>query len=165
MSARKTIRLFIFLAIAIGAANFSYAQNTAQIFGKITDESGGVLPGVTVTLSGSALLQPRLAATSETGTYEFPGLGIGEYSVRFELSGFRTVVREHLQITVGFHAQVNAELPLATVSEDVVVTAETPIVDIKATTQGVHFDSQQMNLLPTTRDVYNVSEQAPGVLI
>jgi hypothetical protein len=165
MSVKKTIRLVVLLAVYVAAANVSYGQNTGQVFGKVTDTSGGVLPGVTVTLSGSALLQPRTALSSETGTYEFPSLGIGEYAVRFELLGFRTLLREHIQITVGFNAQINAEMQIASVSEDVVVTGVSPIVDIRSTTQGVHFDSQQMNLLPTTRDVYNVSEQAPGVLI
>ena len=48
------------------------------------------MPGVTVTLSGPRLLQPMTAVTSATGTYRFPGLGVGTYTVKFELAGFKT---------------------------------------------------------------------------
>src|SRR5262245_11169282 len=116
--------LVLFLAVAAVAR----AQNTSQIFGKATDTSGAVLPGVTVTLTSAALLEPRVAVTSETGTYEFSGLPIGVYSVKFELAGFGTTVREGLQLQAGFNAQVNGELAVGTLQENVVVTAVNPIV-------------------------------------
>ena len=79
------------LALFLALGGVAGAQNTSQVFGKVTDVSGGVMPGVTVTLSSPALLEPRVALTSVTGTYEFPGLGIGMYMVRFE--GDRVRVR------------------------------------------------------------------------
>src|ERR1700712_1269806 len=105
-ASRVVSGVMLFLALAAVAG----AQNTSQVFGKVTDASGGVLPGVTVTLSSPALLEPRVALTSETGTYEFSGLPIGTYAVRFELTGFGTVVRDALQLPSGFNAQVNGEL-------------------------------------------------------
>ena len=65
------------LAFFLVLSGVAYAQNTSQVFGKATDASGAVMPGVTVTLSSPALLEPRVAVTSETGTYEFSGLPIG----------------------------------------------------------------------------------------
>ena len=105
------------LALFLVLGGVADAQNTSQVFGKVTDVSGAVIPGVTVTLSSPALLEPRVALTSVTGTYEFPGLAIGLYAVRFELDGFGTQVRDRLQLQGGFNAQVNVELQVARLQE------------------------------------------------
>jgi len=86
------------LVVVLIAPHPVEAQNTSQVFGRATDASGAVLPGVTVTLSSQALLEPRVAVTGATGTYEFSGLPIGVYAVKFELSGFTTLVRDGLQL-------------------------------------------------------------------
>src|SRR6266498_2023249 len=80
-------RAIVLALVALFAASSlaSAQQQTGQIFGKVTDGSGAILPGVTVTLSGPVLLQPLTAITSETGTYEFPRLSIGTYTVKFDL--------------------------------------------------------------------------------
>ncbi|HXT32583.1 MAG TPA: carboxypeptidase-like regulatory domain-containing protein, partial [Vicinamibacterales bacterium] len=83
----------VFLRAAVLAAGIlaawagpAHAQALGSIFGKVTDASGGVLPGVTVTVSGSGLQQPLVATTSESGTYQFPSVPVGTYTVAFELS-------------------------------------------------------------------------------
>src|SRR6266478_1786438 len=86
---------------------------TGEIFGRATDTSGGVLPGVAVTLTGPVLLQPLVAVTSETGSYQFPRTEIGTYAVKFELTGFKTIVNEGIMVTVGFNAQVNGQLGIS----------------------------------------------------
>src|SRR5207247_7699483 len=136
------------LALFLALGGVAGAQNTSQVFGKVTDVSGGVMPGVTVTLSSPALIEPRVALTSVTGTYEFPGLGIGMYTVRFELAGFGTQVREGLQLQGGFNAQVNAELQVASLEEKVVVTGVNPIVDIRSTTQETRFNVEELQAVP-----------------
>ena len=77
------------VALCATAALAAAQQPTGQIFGKVTDQSGGVMPGVTVTLTSPILLQPKTALTSETGTYQFPSLEVADYIVKFELSGFK----------------------------------------------------------------------------
>ena len=67
----------------------AHAQAIGSIFGKVTDASGGVLPGVTVTVTGPALQQPLVAVTSESGTYQFPSVPIGTFTVTFELASFK----------------------------------------------------------------------------
>src|SRR3982751_5786357 len=114
------------LALAVGVSTAGAQSQTGEIFGKATDSSGAVLPGVTVTLTGPALLQPLTAVTSETGTYQFPRIEIGTYTVRFELAGFKTVVREDVRVTVGFSAQINAQMGISTVQETITVTGESP---------------------------------------
>src|SRR6476659_6170356 len=106
------VRAFILAlaALVATAANASAQSQTGEIFGKATDASGAVLPGVTVTLTGPVLLQPLTAVTSDTGTYQFPRLEVGAYAVKFELTGFSTIVKPDIQVTIGFNAQVNAQL-------------------------------------------------------
>src|SRR5262245_46898328 len=121
-------RVLIVIGVAIALGRPLLAQNNSQIFGKVADSSGAVLPGVTVTLTAPVLLQPRVAVTSETGTYQFPGLAIGQYTVKFELAGFATIVRENVQLQGNFNAQINADLQVASVKEDIVVTGVSPVV-------------------------------------
>src|SRR5438045_9740775 len=118
----------IVLALVALCATSSLAtaqSQTGEIFGKVTDSSGAVLPGVTVTLTGPVLLQPLTAVTSETGSYQFPRIQIGTYTVKFELPGFRSVLREDVRVTVGLSAQINAQLGISTDQGTGTVTAET----------------------------------------
>jgi hypothetical protein len=151
------------LALLFVLGGVASAQNTSQVFGKVTDASGAVMPGVTVTLTSPALLEPRVAVTSETGTYEFPGLPIGTYAVKFELAGFGTLVRDALQLQSGFNAQVNGELQIAGLQEDVVVKGTSAIVDIRSTTQGTRFNVEELQAIPSARDVFQVLTQTPGI--
>jgi len=85
------------------------------------------------------------------------------YMVRFELAGFGTQVREGLQLQGGFNAQVNVELQVASLEEHVVVTGVNPIVDIRSTTQGTRFNVEELQAIPSARDVFQVLTQTPGI--
>src|SRR3954467_11340454 len=150
--------------LCLACATIVSAQTQGgQITGKVTDSSGAPLPGVTVTVTSSARLQPVSAVTSESGTYQFPGLGIGNYFVRFELAGFRTFVRENVTIEIGFTAQIKAQLDVASVNESIEVTAASPVVDLKSTAQGAYFDQERLQALPTARDQFDIIHQAPSI--
>jgi hypothetical protein len=151
------------VALAVTSAVASAQQQTGEIFGKATDQSGAVLPGVTVTLTSPILLQPQTAVTSETGTYLFPRLEIATYSVKFELTGFKTVIHEGIIITVGFSAQVNAQLGVSTVQETITVTGQSPIVDTKNTGTKQTFTNELLQSIPSARDPWVILQQTAGV--
>jgi hypothetical protein len=156
----------IVLALAALFATSSLAsaqQQTGEIFGKVTDGSGAVLPGVTVTLTGPVLLQPLTAVTSETGTYQFPRLSVGTYSVRFELVGFKTVVNEEIFVTVGFSAAVNAQMGISTVQETITVTGQSPIVDTRNTGTKQTFTNELLQSIPSARDPWVILQQTAGI--
>ena len=106
---RFKVIVLALVALFATSAIASAQSQTGEIFGKVTDASGGVLPGVTVTLTGPSMLQPEVAVTSTTGTYQFPRIDIGVYNVKFEMTGFKTVVNEGIRVTVGFSAQINRD--------------------------------------------------------
>lgn len=159
------LRTLVLALVAVLATSvFASAQSqTGEIFGKAVDQSGGVLPGVTVTLTGPVLLQPLTAVTSETGTYQFPRLEIGVYTVKFELAGFKTVVNEGIRVTVGFSAQVNAQLGVSTVQETITVTGQSPIVDTKETGTKQTFTNELLQSIPSARDPWVILQQTAGI--
>ena len=150
--------------LVLFAATASFAQQqTGEIFGRVTDTSGAVLPGATVSVQGPALIQPRVVVTSATGTYRVPELPIGAYRVRFELPGFRSIVQEEIRVTIGFRAQVNAELELSSVQETVTVTGESPLIDTRETGVSTTFDLETLQALPSARDPWVMLERTPGI--
>jgi carboxypeptidase family protein/TonB-dependent receptor-like protein len=159
------VRALVLALVALFAANTlaSAQQQTGEIFGKVTDASGAVLPGVTVTLTAPHLLQPLTAITSETGTYQFPRLPIGTYTVKFELTGFKTVVNEDIIVNVGFSAQVNAQMGISTVQETITVTGESPIVDTRNTGTKQTFTNELLQTIPSARDPWVILQQTAGI--
>ena len=158
-------RLYALLAVflLVGSVAGVQAQNTAEIYGKVTDASGAIMPGVTVTLTSPVLLQPLTAVSTETGTYRFPGLGVGTYTVKFELTGFKTVVKEGYRLELAESAQINQALEISTVQETVTVTGETPLVDLKDTSKTNRFTQEALQSIPSARDPWVIIEQSAGV--
>ena len=123
--------------ILVATAGLANAQAIGSIFGKVTDASGGVLPGVTVTVSGPALQRSLVATTSATGTYQFPSVPIGTYTVTFELSGFKKAARlERRHHDPASTRGIDQKLEIGQMSEEVTVSAASPVVDTKKTTTG-----------------------------
>ena len=110
------------------------AGNPAGISGVVTDNTGAILPGVTVTATGPALQVPSVTSVSdERGEYRLSPLPIGDYTVLFELPGFQNVRREGVRLTVGFTARVDAEMNVGAVSETITVSGASPLVDTTST--------------------------------
>src|SRR5215510_4882982 len=103
----RGLRVLLCAGVLAAWAVPAHAQAIGSIFGKVSDPSGGVLPGVTVTVAGSSLQQPLVAVTSENGTYQFPSVPIGTFTVTFEMSSFKKAVRPDVAIQTGFNAQID----------------------------------------------------------
>src|SRR5262245_46758971 len=120
---KTALRLCLFLALSLAFLTTTLAQlGTGKITGLVLDKSNALIPGVMVTLTSPSIMGTRTFATDERGSYQFDLLPPGVYALKFELSGFKTLIREELQITAGFTATINAELEVATVAETVTVT-------------------------------------------
>jgi hypothetical protein len=150
-------------AFVLALAASGFAQQPGEIYGKVADASGAVMPGVTVTLTGTVLLQPMVATSSASGGYRFPGLAVGVYSVRFEIPGFKTYVRDAVRMEIGANLQINAALEISTVQETVTVSGETPIVDLRETGKTSRFTQEALQSIPSARDPWVIIEQSAGV--
>ena len=134
--------LFVCSVIILLSLSIAVAQQVdyGNINGIVKDETDAVLPGVTVTISSPAMILPqKVTTTNERGFYRFPALTVGEYTVSFELSGFATVVREGIIVSVGKTTTLNVTMRIAAVAETITVTGESPVVDKEKTTLGVNF--------------------------
>src|SRR5436190_4169550 len=153
------------LAAAVLAAwvTPAHAQAIGSIFGKVTDPSGAVLPGVTVTVAGASLQQPLVAVTSENGTYQFPSVPAGTFSVTFELASFKKAVRQEVAISTGFNAQIDQKLEIGQMTEEMTISAVSPVVDTKKTATGATFSSEVLEKIPTARDPWQIINMTPGV--
>jgi carboxypeptidase family protein len=159
----RGIRVMLCLGILAAWAAPAHAQAIGSIFGKVTDPSGAVLPGVTVTVAGTGLQQPLVGTTTESGAYQFPSVPLGTYTVTFELASFKKAIRPNVVITTGFNAEVDQKLELGQMTEEVTISAASPLVDTKKTTTGGTFTSDVMEKIPTARDPWQVINMAPGV--
>jgi len=149
------------LLLAFCATAGAQGTQTGTLSGTATDQDGLVLPGVTVTVTSPALQGARSTVTDGNGVYSLPGLPAGDYTVRFELSGMRTVEGRQ-QISVGQPARVDATLQLATVSETVQVTAEVPTL-IQTVQGGANYEYEEINKLASPRTIQGIAELAPGL--
>lgn len=155
----------LLVCLAIGAGSAFAQSTTGEITGRVTDTSDAVLPGVTVTLTGPALLQPQITSSSENGTFRFSQVPIGGYSLKFELTGFGGVLRENIRLSAGFTAQVNVSLAVSTVEETVTVSSEPPVVDTTKTGSTSTFTREVLEAIPTSRDPWVMMEQTPSIVM
>jgi hypothetical protein len=149
----------------IAAAQGGGASSTGTIQGRVTDASGAVLPGVTVTATSPSMIGAQTQVSNENGNYRFPAVPPGVYALSFELAGFNTVKRESIQIALGFTANVNVELTVATLQETVTVTGNSPVIDTTATRVQQNFKLEQLNSIPNGRDMWALLAATPGVVM
>lgn len=161
----RAMGLAVWLILCGVTASFGQAvtSGTGAINGRITDGTSAVIPGVTVTLTSPSLMGARTAVSDPDGQYRFTAVPPGEYTVVFELAGFGTVRNEGIRISVGFTATVNADMKLASLTESITVTGQSPVVDTSATQVGTTFDAKQLSALPTSRDYFSLLAGSPAV--
>src|SRR5262245_20915989 len=106
------------------------------IAGIVKDESGAIMPGVTVEAASPALIEKvRSATTDGGGQYRIVNLSPGVYSVTFTLAGFSTVRREGIELSGNFTATVNGELKVGSIAETITVSGVSPLVDVQSLTK------------------------------
>lgn len=139
-----------------------FAQGTADIVGRVTDTSGGVLPAVTVTAVNVATKNVRATISSDTGDYVFTLLPIGVYTVRIELQGFQTV-NSRVELATGDRARVDARLQLGTVAENVIVTGESPLLQTDSSTVSSLINEKTVQDAPIPgRNIIRMVQLIPG---
>ncbi len=150
-------------AVAVLMALPAAAQEqTGSITGVVKDSQGGSVPGATVeaTSTGGRTLT---ATTDATGTYRFPALPGGTYTVTAKLAGFSPGRVDNVVVTLGKLMTVNLSLKLGAMTETVEVTGEAPLIDVKQSSRAVSIRDEALNQMPKGRDYTSLVTQAPGV--
>jgi hypothetical protein len=161
-SLRRSLLSLVLLFAFLAAPSPAAAQTTGGIVGRVTDEGGGVLPGVTVEATSPALQGSRLVVTDGNGGFHLNLLPPGDYAVSFNLNGFAPETRKGISVALGKDAQLNASLRAA-LSQEITVTGDAPVIDTTSTTVGLNLDTRAIESLPTGRNYTSVVQITPGV--
>src|SRR5262245_51209470 len=139
------VRASLLLVLTYASA---WAQATAGISGTVRDESGGVLPGVTITATQTDTGLTRTAVSNETGSFSLLNLPLGPYRVEATLQGFRTYAQTGIVLQVGSNPVVNPTLSVGQIAENVQVTAAATLVETRSASVGTVVESQRIVELP-----------------
>jgi outer membrane receptor protein involved in Fe transport len=156
----------------LASSSLAFSQAAAgtagSVEGVVRDPAGRALPGVTVVLSGPAIVGQRAATTDVDGRYRFPVLPAGTYDVTYELLGHETAHREAVAVTAGEAVAVSLALaPVAVPAEPVTVPAGPPVVEAKTTAAPPSFPNKEKELdgVPSAADLWAVLDYSPGVQV
>jgi hypothetical protein len=157
----QVVALVVSLLIpAAAAAQF----DTAAVLGTVRDPQGGVVPGVTMTLTNVNTGITQTAITDSDGTYQFPNVRIGTYTIKAELQGFSAAVAENINVTVNARLRVDLDLRVGSVDENIVVTGTTPVLESESSDRGQVIGREQIVNLPLNgRNYADLALLAPGV--
>jgi len=153
--------LIAFLACTLASGALLAQTTRGDIQGRVGDEQGTALPGVTVSIKSDALIGAQSTVTDAQGTYKFLVLPPGTYTVTFSLSGYQTRTQENIGVNIGSTTRVDSVMTSA-FTDEVVVTSESPLVDTSNTSIGVDLSSDFYNSLPTGRNYTSVASVTPG---
>ena len=152
------------LALGVLAGVATAQDFRGAVGGRITDESGAVLPGVTVTVTNKNTNIHNESVTNETGTYSLLYLTPGTYSVSAELQGFKKVVRDNVEIRLGDRLELDFKMEVGRLEETVNVAAETPLLETRSGSAGQVIDEKQIALMPLSDgNPFVLARLAPGV--
>ena len=152
--------------IILGTSTLEAQLTTATISGTVTDASGGVIPGASVSVRQVETGSVRSTVSDDEGRYRVPLLQPGSYQVSAEVVRFQTAVRSGITLEVGGRTVIDLSLSLGEVSERVVVQGEAPLVETTDTTVSGLVDGKKLRNLPLNgRSFEDLAVLQPGVSI
>jgi hypothetical protein len=158
---RHVMKGVVTAVLLLLVATTAFAQIFAgSVSGIVKDQQGGVLPGVTVSLTGKT--GAKTAVTDANGVYRFPAVDPGTYIVSAELAGFKAAKQENVTVTVGSALDVPFTMTVGGVSENIQVVGAAPIVDVKSSSTQTEVSQELLYNAPITRTAINVFNVMPG---
>jgi hypothetical protein len=159
---RGALKYVVAATVAVLLPSLALAQGT--LTGTVRDASGAVLPGVTVEASSDALIEKVKTATSDnSGQWRIVDLRPGIYRLSFTLTGFSTVIREEVEMTGSATLSIPVDMRVGNLAEQIVVTAETPVVDVQSVKREVVLQSEFIASLPATRNYSAILQMIPAL--
>jgi hypothetical protein len=138
-----------------------YARTTGNLFGRIADEQGGVLQGVSVTISGSTFSQTH--SSDSRGEFRALNVAPGAYAVMFARAGFASLVLQNVTINLGRDTELTVTMKVSAAAEAVTVSGATPVLETRRVMTGANVSQEELKSIPTARDPWALLQSVPGV--
>jgi carboxypeptidase family protein/TonB-dependent receptor-like protein len=165
-AARAVQALSLSLGVFLLCVPLFSQGNQGRITGTITDQSGGVVAGATVTVKDVQRGVARTLTTGDSGEYNAPNLLPGSYAVRGEAKGFKAVERQNILLEVGKEVRVDLSLQPGEVSQTITITESLPLVETTNATLGGTLSNETINELPLNgRNYINLLSLRPGMTV
>lgn len=162
-------RLFVyacFSLLVILSATSLHAQATGSIRGTISDASGAVVPGVSVTATGTVTGLARTEITNQEGIFVFPDLQIGSYTLQISKSGFASQKREGVVLLTGQTLALEISLAIGSAAQSVTVTSGAPLIQVDTSSIQTSVDQKEMQDLPLNgRNPLQLTALTPGTVL
>ena len=168
MSANRALRQTVLSLIVFAwSATAVFAQGVGAIAGTVTDASGAVLPGATVTLTSAqgTVGGNREVITDERGGYQFLRLVPGTYSVKAVLQGFRPFTQANITVNSDQTSRADARLEIGTMEEGIVVSGEAPLLDTSSALRQTVLTQEVLESLPNRMDVWSITRVIPSIVV
>src|SRR5215813_1531823 len=154
---RGLVKVGVVLSCLVLLPAAAFAQ--AGLAGNVKDESGAVLPGVTVEAASPALIEKtKSVVTDGSGAYRLVDLRPGVYSVTFSLEGFSTVKRDNIELSSDFTMTINADMKVGALEETLTVSGAAPVVDVQSTTKSQVLSREVLDAVPTGRTIQGMGQ-------
>jgi hypothetical protein len=163
---RVGVLLSLVTLVSLAVSGIALAQSgTATLFGSIKDQQNAGVPGATLTLRQTATSATRTVVTDDGGNYRFNALSPGLYSLKVELNGFRTALRDKIDLPVDMSTQLDIPLEMGSLAETVQVTAEAKVLNTSDASLGNVITGRQVRELPLeARNVVGLLSLQTGVV-
>jgi len=140
--------IFTLVLLCMGAGGLTAQEFRATISGTVTDAQSAIVPGASVTVSNMETGAVSKTTAGQSGAYTAPSLAPGIYSVRVSFDGFSAYTRTGITLAAGSHVQIDVMLQLATVSQEITVTADAPLIDSTNAAIGQNISTEEVGSLP-----------------
>ena len=162
----STFVLTVLIFVLGTTTGFAQTLDRGELTGTVRDETGAALPGATITITHLPSGLTRVAVSGASGRYRALLLPVGPYRIEAELSGFAKLIREGVVVTIGSAPVIDLTLPLASVTEAITVTAETPIVETSRAVASTTLNQEAISTLPINgRDFRDFAKLSPSVQV
>ena len=160
----KKLILALFASMALCAATASAQPTTGSIIGRVLDDQGAAIPGASITVNSPSTGFTRSDVTDAEGVYRLRALPVGTFDVTVELAGFTSLDRKGVVVNVGQTITIDFSMKVAAVAETVVVTGQTPLIEVSVSSVGGVVDIGRIESIPLNgRQFANLAATLPGV--
>ncbi len=165
LSANRILTILFGAVLLLASASFALAQeNTGAIKGTVKDPTGAAIPGAKVTASSPALVRSLDTTSDKEGSYRFPKLPVGIYSITVSQTGFKTIKNEDINLVLGSELTLDVSLSAGNVTESVTISASSEAIDVSSSKSATNITEKFIDNTPKGRSFNTLLQAAPGVI-